>query len=130
MKFSVFNGTPHAITILKETNVSYDRAQRKYIALGEVEIIQTITSDGLLNATFQTVNCESVNGIKRQKRRVISVDALPAGYDYYIVSAMFLAAMAAMNMKTDNLLTVGDPVFKIENDGRMCVIGTLSLNQN
>ena len=129
MDLRIYNGTPHAVTILATNNVTYDQLQRKHIARGETLTLGTLPSDGSLNASFQTVNCPEINGIKTWKRRVISVDALPAGYDYYIVSAMFASAMGIMGMKTDNLLTVGDPVFKIEED-RMSVIGTLSLNRN
>jgi len=130
MEFKIFNGTPHVVNILATTNVTFDKAQRKYIAQGEVETIETIESDDLLNASFQTVNCLPINGIKTQIRSVVKVDALPAGYDYYIVSAMFASAMSILGKKTDNLLTVGDPVFKVESDDRMSVIGTLSLNRN
>jgi len=131
MKFRIFNGTPHSINIVWNENATFIAAQRKYVVDGEAETFDVIPSNNApLNAVFAIEKCEPVNGIATQRKAVKAIDPLPEGYDFYLVSAMYVAAARELGRDTSKLLTVGDPVFKIEGDGRMSVIGTLSLNRN
>lgn len=62
----------------------------------------------------------------RTSQQFTAVDPLPEGYDYYIVSAMYVAACRAIGMPTDRLLTIDGTV--VDDDGK--VVGCTGFNRN
>jgi hypothetical protein len=109
----IFNGTPHAINVV--SNASFDATIRKF-TVDTPEIIQSIPSNGMLNAIITAVDLPAVDGIPVFGKTVAGVDTLPDGYDLYIVSAMYGAAAKQAGADTSKLYTVADPVYS--PDGR------------
>lgn len=54
------------------------------------------------------------------------VDELPEGFDYYIVSAMYVSACRELGRDTSRLLTIGGTV--VDEKDRVC--GTIGFNRN
>lgn len=112
----IFNGTPHSINII--SNCVYKPEIRKYVVPeGEQPIVvKSIPSNGILSAKIQTVNAGVVDGIPVFNKQVVGCDDLPAGYDIYIVSALYAVTAIKMGANPSILYTVSDPVYSA--DGR------------
>lgn len=106
----IFNGTPHAINVVD--GASFNPAIRKYTG---GTVVRTIPSNGMLNAKVSTVDMPAVDGIPVFGKSFFGVDAIPSGYDIYIVSAMYASAARAAGVDCTKLFTVADPV--MSDDG-------------
>lgn len=124
---NIYNGTPHIITIISAENTQFNVAQRKTVLTGEKCVIAELPSNGVLSAKMVKNALLPINGITINQSKFISVDSLPEGFDYYLVSAMFVAACREVGADTSRLLTIGDAVY-LEGDMKPC--GTLNLNLN
>lgn len=128
----------HDINVIDAAKVHYDKAVRKFrLNDGETQKGATLAvisfSGTMLNAQAAQRDADPIiiNGAKiptKTPQLWGSVDKIPADLDadYYIVSAMYVAARKALNMDTDRLLTMGQTVV----DGKGNVIGTLGFNRN
>lgn len=119
------NYTPHEIRIIKEDACEFIPTMRKYILREIVNIedatIAVIPPEGkLLNAKFEDIVDEPIDGIPTLRRKLTAADPLPEGDFYCVVSALYASAC---NEKS-RLLTVGDVVYT--PDGRT-PIGCLRL---
>ena len=111
---TIYNATPHRIELYNKSDVEFDVAQRKYIAAVGVEPIYTV-------AKGVPVNCKTANAptpvIENCPVPVVgavqftSYDALPEGYDIYIVSNLYRSAVQALGGDTSKLATVTDTVY-------------------
>lgn len=114
----IFNATPHDINIM--TGAEYRPEIRKYVG---GNIVRTIEKSGeLLNVQFTVKEEEPLDGIPIQRKVVYSIDHLPEGYEYIIVSAVYAAAYEEPDRH--RLLCVADPVYS--EDGRT-VLGCRAL---
>lgn len=111
----VFNGTPHAITILDPSCFTMKAEIRKLVSETPVTSA-TYLSNGMLSAKFEEKTIDLGLGIKTVQKSIVSVDPLPDGYDFYIVSALYAMAAASTGIDTTKLLTVSNPIFT--PDGR------------
>ena len=113
-EMKIFNGTPHAVTIVE--GATFNPAIRKFSG---GNVVMTIPSNGMLNAKMNTIELESVNGIPCFGKSFEGVDALPEGFDIYIVSALFSSAMQKMGADMSKIYTIADPV--MSEDGNTFV---------
>lgn len=102
----IFNGTPHAINVVSGS--TFIPAIRKYT--GET-VVLSIPSNGMLNAKISTIDLPSIDSIPVFGKSFSGVDALPDGYDLYIVSAMYASAAAINGVDMSRVYTVADPVY-------------------
>lgn len=72
-----------------------------------------IPSTGMLNATVSTAEAGMIAGIPCYHKQVKGCDPLPAGFDVYIVSAMYASALGNTSGR---IYTVADPV--MSDDGK------------
>jgi len=126
-KIFIFNGTPNSINIIDPSSIMFDGKSRKYISMNE-KVVTKIPSNFILNVNCEMENAEPINGIPTIKIKIVSIDELPVGYDYYIVSAPYLAAAKSRGKDTSNLLTIGEPVYS--SDGLLRPIGAAELQRN
>ena len=120
----IMNLTPHTINIID--GAEFDPSIRKYKGGW---ILVSIPSSGMVSAKqenlfaenynlsfteYITVNGKVVGIVDAPKWE--SVDPLPEGADYYIVSNIYVSACKELGIPTDNLLTPGNMV--VEEDGR------------
>jgi spore germination protein YaaH len=111
---SIYNGTPHQINFYSKSDVEFDASQRKFIAAIGAAPIHTV-------AKGTPVNCKTANAptpiIENCPVPVVgavqftSYDALPEGYDIYIVSNLYRSAVQALGGDTSKLATVTDTVY-------------------
>lgn len=102
----IFNGTPHAINVVEGS--VFNPTIRKYTG---GTVVQSIPSNGMLNAKVSTVDMPAVNGIPCFGKAFSGVDTLPESFDIYIVSAMYASAAKAAGVDCSKLYTVADPVY-------------------
>ena len=115
---SIYNATPHSINFYSKSDVEFDVSQRKFIAASGAEPIYTV-------AKGVPVNCKTANAstpiIENCAVPVVgavqftSYDALPEGYDLYIVSNLYRSAVQALGGDTSKLATVTDTVYSSDN---------------
>jgi hypothetical protein len=110
----IFNGTPHAINIVE--GATFNPAIRKFSG---GQVIKVIPSNGMLNAKMSTIELPSINGIPCFGKSFEGVDALPEGFDIYIVSALFSSAMQKEGADMSKIFTIADPV--MSEDGQTFV---------
>jgi len=111
---SIYNATPHVINFYSKSDVEFDVSQRKYIAAVGATPIYTV-------AKGTPVNCKTANAptpsIENCPVPVVGAvqftfyDALPEGYDIYIVSNLYRSAVQALGGDTSKLATVTDTVY-------------------
>lgn len=106
-ELKVYNGTPHQINII--SGATLDSTDRKWKG---GELILSIPSDGMLNAKIETIEVSSIGKIPMFDKKIVGCDALPSGYDIYIVSQLFSVAYKG---DRKGLYTVADPV--MSDDG-------------
>lgn len=106
----IFNGTPHAINVVE--GAVFAPAIRKYTG---GTVVSSIPSNGMLNAKITAVDLPAVDNIPVFGKSFTGVDALPDGFDVYIVSAMYASAAAKSGADMTRIYTVADPVYS--NDG-------------
>jgi hypothetical protein len=106
----IFNGTPHAINVVE--GATFNSSIRKYTG---GTVVLSIPSNGMLNAKISAVDLPAVDGIPVFGKSIIGVDALPEGFDIYIVSALYSSAARAAGMDMSKIFTVADPV--MNDDG-------------
>jgi hypothetical protein len=104
-ELKIFNGTPHAVTIV--SGATFNPAIRKFSG---GQVVMTIPSNGMLNAKMSTIELPSINGIPCFGKSFEGVDALPEGFDIYIVSALFSSAMQKEGADMSKIYTIADPV--------------------
>ena len=107
----IFNGTPHEVNIVD--NGTFDAHIRKYTT-DEANVVVWIPSNGMLSAKVSTLNSDPINGIPVFTKAFTGVDALPEGFDVYIVSAMYGSAAKSVGMDTSKMYTVADPVYSLD----------------
>ena len=107
----IFNGTHHAINIID--NGTFDANIRKHVT-DAPNVVASLPSNGVLNARTTTVEIDAINGIPVFGKSFTGVDALPDGFDIYIVSAMFASAARATGQNTSKLFTIADPVYSTD----------------
>jgi hypothetical protein len=105
----VYNGTPHDIKIVE--GAKFVSTIRKYVG---GEVVKTIKSNGMLSAKIESVQLPSIDGIPVYGKTFSGVDALPEGYDVYIVSALYASAAKGQGVDVSKLYTVSDPVYTDE----------------
>jgi hypothetical protein len=110
----IFNGTPHAINVVE--GATFNSSIRKYTG---GTVVLSIPSNGMLNAKISAVDLPAVDGIPCFGKSIIGVDALPEGFDIYIVSALYSSAARAAGMDMSKIFTVADPV--MSDDGNSFV---------
>lgn len=108
----VYNGTDHDVNLL---NVPVKLVGRKAVQDGEVEQDFPFPKQTPLSANFTQTGDD---GPLRLAPQVRGIDPLPSGYDFYIVSNLYLSAARQLGMPTDKLLTVGQPVYADAGDTR------------
>lgn len=118
---NIYNGTPHAINIIE--GAIFNPTLRKYVG---GEIVLSIPSNGMLNAKIETVLATKYGEIPVFGKSFSGVDALPEGYDVYIVSALYAAAAAKAGADTTKMYTVADPVY---NDDGTTILGCRGICQ-
>ncbi|MCR4280044.1 MAG: hypothetical protein NUV82_01305 [Candidatus Komeilibacteria bacterium] len=91
----------------------YDLACRKYLTTAPV-VVKEVPSHGVLSAQLVKEEMPSIDGIPTVQNTVVAVDELPVGYDFYIVSALYLSAAMTCGKDVSKLLTIGDPVYTAE----------------
>ena len=111
---SIYNATPHQINFYDKADVEFDVSQRKFIAAVGADWYYSV-------AKGTPVNCKTANAptpiIKNCSVPVVgavqftSYDALPEGYDIYIVSNLYRSAVQALGGDTSKLATVTDTVY-------------------
>ncbi len=119
----IYNGTAHDVRILSKKGVVYDDSIRKFVLLNPgslPEVIAVFPKQEILSVEFE-VKEGDLDSIPVQRKRLKHIDPLPAGYDYYIVSAQY----ASFHVSPDRLLVVSDPVYRSKDDIRP--IGVLAL---
>jgi len=110
----IFNGTPHPINIVE--GATFNPAIRKFSG---GQVIKVIPSNGMLNAKMETIELLSIDGIPTFGKSFEGVDALPEGFDIYIVSALFASACQKMGADMSKIYTIADPV--MSEDGQTFV---------
>jgi hypothetical protein len=110
----IFNGTPHAINIVE--GATFNPQNRKFCG---GNVVRVIPSNGMLNAKMSTIELPSVDGIPTFGKSFDGVDALPDGFDIYIVSALFSSAMQKVGADMSKIFTIADPV--MSEDGNTFV---------
>ena len=123
----MLNCTPHAINIVD--SAEYNASVRKHIRTSVTKTVKVIAPSGkLLNAKIVRNVADPIDGIPTVKSEYPSVDELPEGADFVVVSAMYVAARRELGLPTEKLLTVGDTVYdSVENPKP---IGVLNLSRN
>jgi len=110
----IFNGTPHPINIVE--GATFNPQIRKWVG---GQVVRVIPSNGMLNAKMSVVDLPSTDGIPTFGKSFEGVDALPDGFDIFIVSALFSSAMQKMGADMSKIFTIGDPV--MSEDGNTFV---------
>ena len=107
----IFNGTPHEINVV--VGATFSPEIRKYIG---GEVVATLPSNGALNAKIDTIEVAPAGDIPVFDKKISGYDALPEGYDVYVVSMLYATAITANGQNTGNIYTVADPV--MSEDGK------------
>lgn len=103
---NIFNGTPHAINVVEGS--VFNSAIRKYTG---GRVVLSIASNGMLNAKILNTVENPIEGIPVFGKSFSGVDALPEGYDIYIVSALYSSAAQKAGLDCSKIFTVADPVY-------------------
>jgi hypothetical protein len=109
---TIFNATPHAITII--TNANFDGSIRKWVCSGEPEIAASIESTGMLSAKINSVDSEPIQNIPVFEKAVVGCDPLPESMtdeDIIVVIALYATAYRRVYGDDSRLYTVADPVY-------------------
>ena len=139
---AIINMTPHVIRVV--TGAVYSEKVRKYLATSETKVVKEIPPSGkLLNAKREPKVLDPIDGVPTIKMVVTGVDQASAcsnglafdynecqmcgQCDYFIVSAMYVAAAQQMGFDTSHFLTVGEAVYEGTEPKP---IGVLNLNRN
>lgn len=107
----IYNATPHAINIISKNDCTSVPEARKLVADNPTPVL-FIPSSGMKSVIFETIQTGSVgnNIIPTLKKKIVSLEELPDGYDIYIVSALYAVAYKAKGGDKD-IFTVADPVY-------------------
>jgi hypothetical protein len=93
---SIFNGTSHDVNVYSSKDVTYNPETRKYVINSEECLpIKTYPKNIMLNGKFSEICNPSIeidNGVNIYDKVLESLDALPEGFDFYIVSAVYANA--------------------------------------
>lgn len=123
----IINMTPHKVSIVDEKSTRFDASQRKYLADNPIIIKEVAPSGQLLNAKLERKPAEAIDGIPTVETKIVAVDELPDDGNYYIVSALYVAARRQLGLDTSRCLTIGEAVYSADS---IKPIGTLNLNRN
>ena len=110
----IFNGTQHSIHFYSIDNCTSIEGGRKLI-LGEGAMPYLVVPPGVnLNCEKENLASPSLNSPIPLTGAVVftSYDALPEGYDLYIVSNLYRSAVASLGGDTSKLATVSGTVYK------------------
>lgn len=138
----IYNGVAHPVNIINEADVEYNPNIRKYIIKetkeNDYEVVVTIPQNGeMLSATIITKTSSLLNRIPIRKKTNIIANALPDGYDIYIVSLLYAVTCMQYLDEIDisKIYTIMDPVYN--KDGRLIgclgigpVFPSLAINKN
>ena len=128
MKDEYLNYTAHPVSFIRKLDTLFYQEVRKHvISTVGYEPVLVLPSIGQLNAKFNKVTLFQDDLLTVVKNEVVSVDPLPEGWQYLIVSQMYAAACRQMGMDTSRLLCVDEPVYA-SADGKSPV-GVLQLQQ-
>lgn len=111
---SIYNATPHPINFYNKPDVEFDVSQRKFIAAVGAKPFYTVEKG--VKCDCQTINAPA-SVLQNCPAPVVgavqftSYDALPDGYDLYIVSNLYRSAVQALGGDTSKLATVTDTVY-------------------
>lgn len=113
------------------TGCQFDSKIRKYRGGKLVAVIPYsghMLSAKLYPAETEIMYFENKKIIVKSPQRFVDVDPLPLddNTDYYIVSALYVAACKSLGKDTTKLLTIGDTVVDENNN----VIGCMNFNKN
>ncbi len=112
MKNEYLNYTAHPISFIRTPDTLFYQEVRKHvISTVGYEPSLVLPSVGQLNAKFNKVTLRQDGLITVVKNEVVSVDPLPEGKEYLIVSQMYANACRQMGMDTSRLLCVDEPVY-------------------
>ncbi len=113
----------HDVVIFAECE--YDAKIRKYRG---GEIVKIIPYSGkMLSAQVSQDDAPFIDGVPTKTPQLFHfVDEVPDDGNYYIVSAMYVAACKALKRDTSRLLTIGGTV--VDDKGR--TVGAAWLNRN
>jgi hypothetical protein len=101
----IFNGTPHAINVVK--GATFSPSIRKWTG---GQVVLSISSSGMLNAKIDVEELNPLGEIPIFGKKISGCDPLPEGYDIYIVSALYSSAALKSGMDVSKCYTVADPV--------------------
>ncbi len=105
----IYNGTAHDVIIYDRfCGVVFDPVTRKHYLTGTGRVVKSFPKGEKMLSVRFSVDRESIDGVEVHARRVVEIDPLPEGYDYYIVSAQY-AIFAPVK---EQLLVVGDPLYE------------------
>ena len=131
---TIFNATPHTITIYKQADCEYDERIRKLIVKEGAKPIATIAPSGkLLSAQIEYMYLEDVDGIPIWAERIVDIDDPEETFDLHpgdviIVSRQYAAAhklWAEDHKMSYNLACISQPVYSNPNNPRP--VGCLGL---
>jgi len=112
----IFNGTPHPISVIDDSCITFKNEIRKYVCTGKPVIVAQIPSNGVLSAKVDTVEAGKIGDIPVFVKKITGCDPIPEGYDIIVVSALYAIAARMAGLDTSKLYTIGDPVYS--EDGR------------
>ena len=121
----IYNGTAHAVNIFGRDSYTFSAEHRKNIVSGNAAPVISVPKMTPLNAVFKSVKSGEIEGIDVNKSVAVSVDSLPEGFDFYVVSVQFVAACRELNLPTEKLVTV-DGIVVNEN---LQVVGCTAFRQ-
>lgn len=110
----IYNGTPHQINFYNKSDVQFDVTQRKFIAAVGATPIYTIEKGVAVNCRTANATAPSLENCPVPVVGAVQFtgyDALPNGYDLYIVSNLYRSAVQALGGDTSRLATVTDTVY-------------------
>ena len=118
----IFNGTQHKINIF-EAGQTFPVQDGRKLVIKEGELPVAVIEAGT------NLNCSKENGAAPSLEtniplvgavKFVSHDPLPEGYDIYVVSNLYRAAVAELGGDTSKLATVNGTVFDSEEAIRPC----------
>jgi hypothetical protein len=117
MNQKIFNGTPHDVVIIDDSEVVYNDSIRKHVcSASSPKTVAKIPSNGILSAKMETARKGHVENIPIFHKRIVGYDTVPSGYDIVIVSVLYATAVAKAGVDVSSLYTIADPVYSA--DGR------------
>ena len=96
----IFNGTPHPISVIDDSCITFKNEIRKYVCTGKPVIVAQIPSNGVLSAKIDTVETGKIGDIPVFVKKITGCDPIPEGYDIIVVSALYATAAKMAGLDT------------------------------